>query len=88
MSLELIWFCLANQIGNIIICYNVGWKIGQKVSKKFRRDFYPIPFMRLMHMTRYKAEAVGIEFKETEKSYTSQDCGLCGVRHRKSVRKM
>ncbi len=86
-SLILVRFCVSNQIGKIIIGYNEGWKTSVKVSRRFRRNFVPIPFTKLIHMIKYKAELFGIEVIETEESYTSQDCGLCGERHKKSSAK-
>jgi putative transposase len=49
------------------------------VNKQFRKNFYPIPFDRLLDMIRYKAELVRIEYIETEESYTSQTCTFCGA---------
>ena len=86
-SLKLIKFCIANQIGKIVIGYNEGWKTEVKVSRRFRRNFMPIPFANLIHMIEYKAKLYGIEVIETEESYTSQDCALCGQRHKKSTAK-
>ena len=86
-SFKLIKFCVANQIGKIIIGYNEGWKTNVKISRRFRRNFVPIPFLRLIHMIEYKAKLYGIEVIKTEESYTSQDCALCGQRHKKSTAK-
>ncbi len=86
-SLKLIKFCVENQIGKIIIGYNEGWKTNVKIRRRFRRNFVPIPFLRLIHMIEYKAKLFGIEVITTEESYTSQDCALCGQRHKKSKTK-
>jgi putative transposase len=70
-------YCRNFGIGEIIVGYNKQWKSGRKLSKRFRKEFNPIPFYTLLKMIEYKAELVGIEYIETEESDTSQTCVFC-----------
>jgi putative transposase len=77
-------YCKKHEIGRIIIGYNKQWKTGMKVSKRFRKNFNPIPFYTLVKMIKYKAELVGIEVITTKEAYTSQTCAFCGEKDKSS----
>lgn len=71
-SKYVIYHCLANDIGTIIIGSNKEWKQGSNLGKKSNQNFVSIPFDRFKEMIKYKAELVGIEVHFTEESYTSK----------------
>ncbi len=59
-------------IGELVIGKNVGWKQGVKLGKKTNQTFTEIPHAKLIEMLCYKAELVGIKVIMTEESYTSK----------------
>jgi putative transposase len=65
-------YCLTNDIGKLIIGKNDGWKHKVNLGKRNNQNFIGIPFNSLIHKLKYKCELHGIEFVETEESYTSK----------------
>lgn len=65
-------YCQSNQIGNIVIGKNDGWKNKICMGKKNNQHFIGIPFQTLINQIKYKAEDVGILVQTTEESYTSK----------------
>ena len=64
--------CKIHNLKTIIIGKNDGWKQGVKMRKVQKQNFLYIPFNKLIEKIKYKSELSGIEFLETEESYTSK----------------
>jgi IS605 OrfB family transposase len=64
--------CLNNQIGTIIFGWNKGNKTEIELGKKNNSEFVPIPTARLKDRIAHLCKLYGIEFIETEESYTSK----------------
>lgn len=67
-----IHFCLAHDLGHIVIGVNKDWKKGVHIGKRNNQNFVMLPHGRFVDMIRYKAEEYGIEVTVREESYTSQ----------------
>ncbi|MFH1456020.1 MAG: transposase [archaeon] len=65
-------YCLENNIGNIVIGKNDGWKTKIDLGKKTNQNFVSVPFQTLIKQIKYKAEEVGITVKVSEESFTSK----------------
>ena len=65
-------YCIANDIDTVIIGRNQQWKDSINLGKKTNQNFTSIPFGRLYDLLRYKLELNGINYIETEESYTSK----------------
>lgn len=61
-----------NNIGNLVVGYNKGWKQGINIGKTNNQKFTYLPFARLIKMLDYKCSLSGINFKSNEESYTSK----------------
>ena len=72
VSIMIIKMCLQENIGQIVIGKNDGWKQGIKMRKKDKQNFAHIPFYRLLEKIQYKATIQGIKVVFTEESYTSK----------------
>lgn len=70
-SKYIIDWCVTNNIDTIVIGRNKEWKQESNMSKKVNQSFIAIPHGSFIEKLRYKAENVGINFIETEESYTS-----------------
>ena len=64
--------CLGNGIGRIIFGWNQGQKDGIDIGAKNNQKFVQIPTAKLKERIKQLCEMYGIEFVETEESYTSQ----------------
>ncbi|WP_204103550.1 MULTISPECIES: IS200/IS605 family accessory protein TnpB-related protein, partial [Spirulina sp. CCY15215] len=64
--------CLENGIGRIVFGWNKGQKNGINIGKKNNQKFVQIPTAKLKERIKQLCELYGIEFVETEESYTSQ----------------
>jgi putative transposase len=64
--------CLENQIGTVIFGWNKGNKNEIELGKKNNSEFVPIPTRRLKDRIAGLCNLYGIEFIETEESYTSK----------------
>ncbi len=64
--------CLAWGIGRIVFGWNKGQKDGASLGKKGNQNFIQIPTARLKTRIQELCSRYGIEFIETEESYTSQ----------------
>ena len=69
-------FCLQHDLGTVVIGHNDGWKQNVNLGKVNNQNFVSIPFNRLIHMIRYKAEEYGIKVIVREESYTSRQSAL------------
>lgn len=65
-------YCIANDIDTVIIGRNQQWKDGINLGKKTNQNFASIPFGKLYDLLKYKLELNGINYIETEESYTSK----------------
>jgi len=64
--------CLENKIGTIIFGWNVGQKDGANMGAKTNQKFVQIPTGRIKERIKQLCEQYGIQFVETEESYTSK----------------
>ncbi|MDX2097366.1 MAG: transposase [Leptolyngbyaceae cyanobacterium bins.59] len=64
--------CLQHRIGHIVFGWNEGNKDGIDLGKKNNQAFVQIPTARLKERIRQLCEEQGIQFTETEESYTSK----------------
>jgi putative transposase len=71
-------FCLEHHIGVIVFGWNAGQKDGSNMGRKNNQEFVQIPTGRLKDRLQNLCEAVGIQFVETEESYTSKASFLDG----------
>jgi putative transposase len=65
-------WCLSNQISKIVFGWNKFNKDGINIGKKNNQEFVQIPTARLKNRISQLCEQYGIQFTETEESYTSQ----------------
>ncbi|MEQ9551127.1 MAG: transposase [Coleofasciculus sp. G3-WIS-01] len=64
--------CLRHRIGTIVFGWNQRHKDGIKLGKKNNQEFVQVPTSRLKERIRKLCEQYGIQFVETEESYTSK----------------
>ena len=64
--------CLENRIGVIIFGWNKGQKDGSNMGKRNNQNWVQVPTGRLKPRIQQLCEAQGIQFVETEESYTSK----------------
>ena len=72
ISRWIINFCINNDIGNIVIGLNKGWKQDINLGKRNNQKFVEIPFSKLIDKISYKGKLIGINVQTTEESYTSK----------------
>lgn len=72
ISYKVVQYCVQNQIGNIVIGQNKGWKKSINIGKKNNQKFVQIPHSKLIGYIQYKAESFGISVQDNEESYTSK----------------
>lgn len=65
-------FCIDNNIGNLIVGLNKGWKQNINLGRKMNQGFVEIPFSKLIDKICYKCKMIGIDFQIHEESYTSK----------------
>lgn len=71
-SKYIINYCLANDIGTVIVGHNKEWKQNINIGKRNNQNFVSIPFNMLINQVKYKGQLQGISVIETEESYTSK----------------
>jgi len=64
--------CLRHRIGTIVFGWNQRHKDGIELGKKNNQEFVQVPTSRLKERIRKLCEQYGIQFVETEESYTSK----------------
>jgi putative transposase len=69
-------YLLQNQIGNLVIGKNEGWKQEINLGKRNNQNFVSIPHAKFIEMLQYKCELVGLQVYLTEESYTSKCSAL------------
>ena len=75
-SRRVVDWCQLNEISQLIIGNNAGWKQDINIGKNNNQSFTKIPHAKLIHLLTYKAELSGIEVIVTEESYTSKASAL------------
>lgn len=63
---------VSNDITNLIIGYNPGWKQEINIGRRNNQNFVSIPFAKFIDMLVYKSKLAGISIKIQEESYTSK----------------
>ena len=71
-SRKIINLCKSQNIGNIVIGHNRGWKQKVNIGKKNNQNFVSIPFNMFIQQLEYKGKMEGINVIATEESYTSK----------------
>ena len=71
-SRKIINLCKSQNIGNIVIGHNKGWKQEVNIGKKNNQNFVSIPFNLFIQQLEYKGKMEGINVMVTEESYTSR----------------
>ena len=70
-SKYIIDYAFNNNINTIVVGKNKDWKRNSKMNKVVNQSFVGIPHQKLLDIIKYKAENAGINYIETEESYTS-----------------
>lgn len=65
-------YCLAHDLGKLVIGLNTSWKQEVKLGKKNNQNFVMLPHGVFVEMLKYKAQEYGIEVIVREESYTSK----------------
>ena len=63
---------MKNNINTLIIGRNKDWKQNCNIGKVNNQKFVQIPFFKFISKLKYKCKLYGINFIETEESYTSK----------------
>lgn len=71
-SKMIIDYCKVNDIDNIVLGKNIGWKLEINHGKRNNQNFVEIPFNKFESYLTYKSQKVGINFVSREESYTSK----------------
>ncbi len=72
VSKWIVEWCKHNDIGRIVVGHNANWKQNVKLGKRNNQNFVQIPYSKLIHQIKYKAEEAGIEVVEVNESHTSK----------------
>ncbi|MBQ6756102.1 MAG: transposase, partial [Oscillospiraceae bacterium] len=72
ISRSIVDYCVAHEVGTLVIGKNVNWKQEVNLGKVNNQNFVSIPHAKLEMLIRYKAELEGIEVIVQEESYTSK----------------
>ena len=65
-------FCIANDIGTLVVGYNETFQRGSSLGKQNNQTFVNIPYGKLREKLEYLCELNGITFVKQEESYTSK----------------
>lgn len=65
-------YCIGNKIGTLVFGWNQGQKDSANMGKKTNQKFVSVPTARLKTRISQLCEQYGIQFVETEESYTSK----------------
>ena len=76
VSRMVINFCLAHDLGHIVIGVNKEWKQEVNIGKRNNQNFVMLPHGKFVEMIRYKAQDYGIDVTIREESYTSKASAL------------
>lgn len=72
MSKRFVEYWVENGIQRVYIGYNPSWKQQVRLRKKATQMFVIIPFDKIIHSLKYKAEELGIIIVKIEEEYTSK----------------
>ncbi len=75
---RILTYCIEHDFGTIIIGYNHLWKRKITLGRKNNQNFVQLPFYKLIHQLKYKAELVSISVSLEEESFTSKCSFLDG----------
>jgi len=75
-SKTIINYCLKNNIDNIIIGKNDGWKQDINIGDKNNQNFVSIPFDKFINQLEYKGIKYGLKVKTINEAYTSKCSAL------------
>lgn len=64
-------YCIASNIGMVVIGKNRDWKQNCKMNKTNNQNFYQIPYNKFIDKLKYKCNIIGIKVLEVDESYTS-----------------
>jgi putative transposase len=76
ISKYIVNYCIDNDINEIIIGNNKGWKQDINLGKKNNQNFVSIPYNQIINYLKYKGEEVNIKVNIIEESYTSKCSSL------------
>ena len=65
-------YCIANDIGTLVVGYNETFQRGSNLGKQTNQNFVSIPYGKLRDKLQYLCELNGIAFVKQEESYTSK----------------
>lgn len=65
-------YCIANDIGKVVVGHNKGWKQDINIGSRNNQNFVQIPFGYLMSCLESKCMNYGIGYKEVIESHTSK----------------
>lgn len=65
-------YCIANDIGTLVVGYNETFQRGSNLGKQTNQNFVSIPYGKLRDKLQYLCELNGIAFIKQEESYTSK----------------
>lgn len=77
-SRYIVKWCVQHQIDTLVVGHNDEWKQNLRMDKVNSQNFVFIPYKMLIQQLKYKCEDAGVEFIETEESYTSGTSFLDG----------
>ena len=69
---KVIDYCIANDIGTLIVGYNETFQRNSNIGKQNNQNFVNIPYGQLRDKLAYLCELNGITFVKQEESYTSK----------------
>ncbi|SFL03068.1 transposase, IS605 OrfB family, central region [Lachnospiraceae bacterium KH1T2] len=69
---KIIDYCVANDIGTLVVGYNETFQRSSNIGKQNNQNFVNIPYGRLRDKFEYLCELNGINFVKQEESYTSK----------------
>ncbi len=83
LSHRIVEWCVKRGVGTIVIGHNSNWKQNSNLGRRNNQNFVQIPFNKLIHQIKYKAEEVGITLMVQEENHTSKCSFLDGepVKH-------
>ena len=65
-------YCIANDIGTLVVGYNETFQRGSSLGRQVNQNFVNIPYGKLRDKLQYLCELNGIVFVKQEESYTSK----------------
>jgi len=83
ISRRIINYCVDNNLGTIIIGYNLFWKQKINLGRINNQKFVQLPYFKLIFQIQYKSILVGIDVILEKESYTSK----CSFLDNESIQK-